>query len=492
MNANQDILTPKYNAYLRAYCSSASSYFYATSSSVTNVSSYRSTMYIHGGSYFPLNVNTSIMFNEETTNGTVNGAYTLYSTKYYDANSSESVKDTNTGYIVTTKTTTAGTSGAVATAIISSLKDMVGSVEIESGTISSLKLFGRNANGTYVIGEPKKDDSGNLVYNNGILTYNNLTANSDGQYTIVEKTAGVYNVARNKYQLITNIVSSSDISNYNSIKSQLVNSFGGVSGSLYCYGFRFENQPSQTTYFTAGSVSLSGNTYTNYEFLQSAVNFHLESSGVITAVVANISYSGEKKYRQMFNLYKIKRSSSDTTKISSVELLEKDVYGGTSYNASWYTVDSDAESDSSKYIGLNGYSMYLIQIPVEAGDYALGGANGAYFLYLDVGASGNSSETTPDTGDGGSDTETQDALIIKNVGFINSVASVDWDTYKVVIVSISLTDLSEAAYVYFLRNSNTEMYYYCDVASLKFTGLVDDGLTLSVNSAAVTPWSSAS
>ncbi len=161
---------------------------------------------------------------------------------------------------------------------------------------------------------------------------------------------------------------------------------------------------------TTADVLLNGVTRTDYEMVNGAINFHLSESGYITAIAGTYATNTGTAH-SLFSLYKVERNEENV--ITSVTKIEN-IYVNTSNDkAILYNQDKENPPmgytlafDSTAMNNLETHSSaYYFEIPVSAGDYALGSAvgetDGAYLLYLDIGAnaggSGEGDETVTRT-----------------------------------------------------------------------------------------------
>ncbi len=348
--------------------------------------------YLGKGSIIPLNVNTEEMFNEEVNQESrITYQGTRYTTnyltnKYYREHSVELTLASNTGYIIG-----GGGSGAWVRARIQGVKGSKGGIgtSITSGDT--------------------------VVYDTATNTHNMkfYTVTPSGTNKEVEAGDGFI-----KYTEVTNSLAQS------------------MSGKATMSGIRFEATATNGIQInkdgsvdaeritTADSVILNKQTKTNYQMLDGAINFQLSDSGYITAVAGTYyKLSPDIEEHSLFSLYKVTRNASNVitnvTKINNIYLNDADkksVLYNQASKPDGYTLAFDSEVMNK----LTTWSAaYYFEIPVEAGEYALGGAvgetAGAYLLYLDIGANGAIGDTGGDTqpGEGGP------AYTIEGVNFVD-------------------------------------------------------------------------
>lgn len=132
------------------------------------------------------------------------------------------------------------------------------------------------------------------------------------------------------------------------------------------------------------------------QYVPGAINFKISNGtkgGVITAVVGAYSYYRDQN---AFSLYKVKYKANNSNEIESLEKIESVKKDGKEvYNAKWYN-ETEASAVDGK---LPKNYAYYIEIPVDDGDYVmgLGYANTCrcgYLMYLDIGANGGNTDTT--------------------------------------------------------------------------------------------------
>lgn len=207
--------------------------------------------------------------------------------------------------------------------------------------------------------------------------------------------------------------------------------------------------------YEAKKAYILGKEYSNYEMTANSIDFHVQQSGSIKFFAGTYYDTGEK-VNNFFSLYHIKRNGE---KIDSVKEIDK-IYtlsgdyvylytdGTTSsgVNANTLTDDKlkfDCEWISNPTVGITKKSLYYFEIPVNKGEYALGSAkegDGAYLLYLDIGANGEGSGETGYTMD--------------KVRFVNSGTPtlnngvVDVSAYKPALITLSGSSTAEEIAVF--------------------------------------------
>lgn len=177
---------------------------------------------------------------------------------------------------------------------------------------------------------------------------------------------------------------------------------GILNGQDSVYGLHFMKAQIGTEYSDGHQVVIpkavvNGTTYTNYQVPYDCIDFNLKDKGYIN-FFAGTYYTGNNSF---FSLYKIDRDSNNKIiKINRISKIyepkqSKDPYiyeydDGTMTSG---TKNSDTPIFNTAWIEKNDSIVmnkaYYFEIPVNEGEYALGsvsGANGAYLIYLDIGA----------------------------------------------------------------------------------------------------------
>lgn len=171
------------------------------------------------------------------------------------------------------------------------------------------------------------------------------------------------------------------------------------------YGVHFMNtQISINNIYTADKAVINKETYTDYEMTANSIDFKVEKKGYVN-FFAGTYYSGNKNF---FSLHHIFRDET-TKKITRVKEISK-IYSRSGSSAYVYlysdgsysengidqntlTLEFDCEWITNPTMVNN--AVYYFEMPVNGGEYALGSAStgdGAYLMYLDIGASATSGD----------------------------------------------------------------------------------------------------
>ena len=290
-----------------------------------------------------------------------------------NTNNDYSVKDTNTGYIIA-----GGHSGVTA----NNLTD----VDIRiTGEVDNYSISGRLAKSVNTNGTIKTQNGQDLVY----------TYNSSGLKQLYQS-----GITYEKYT-----------ASRKNMEDTFKNAYQNNSGRLG--GIHFMNSSiSMDHMIVAPKVLINGQTYTNYQMPENAIDFNLKSKGFINFFAA-LYFGGNSTF---FSLNHIIRNNDNTIKeINHITEIYQNlsnkslpyIYKYTNQNSegyyysnnsntlpsgyqcifytSWIETPSLENWDTSNYMT----KLYYFEIPVNEGEYALGsvsGRDGGYLLYLDIGA----------------------------------------------------------------------------------------------------------
>lgn len=145
-----------------------------------------------------------------------------------------------------------------------------------------------------------------------------------------------------------------------------------------------------------------GSVYYDYEVPEDSINFNLATDGYVTFFGAtyyvNSTYGSNKSF---FSLHEIERNEDNSIKeIREIKKIYANLGSDKVENPYVYSYDGSLPSNTdanhlvfdvswiSTNVQMVNYCLYYFEIPVNAGEYALGsvsGLNGSYLLYLDIG-----------------------------------------------------------------------------------------------------------
>ena len=189
------------------------------------------------------------------------------------------------------------------------------------------------------------------------------------------------------------------------------------------YGLHFmSGEISEDNIVTAARAVIEENTYTNYQLPANSIDFLVSKNGYIN-FFAGTYFSGNNSF---FSLHQIFRDENNA--ISAIKEISEIYSNGNLFDDYIYKYDDGTYSDTltnehslvfsttqiKRHNSLTTNAVYYFEIPVNAGEYALGSVNGgtgAYLMYLDIAANGNADDagvtdfgsveyrSTPDTAD---------------------------------------------------------------------------------------------
>ncbi|MBP5593662.1 MAG: hypothetical protein J6X75_05825 [Clostridia bacterium] len=222
---------------------------------------------------------------------------------------------------------------------------------------------------------------------------------------------------------------------------------GLLEGQQYVYGLHFmQSSISSSRVVTVPKVVINGVTYYDYVMPEDCIDFVVAERGRIT-FMAGTYFSGSR-VNSFFSLHRVFRDASNNiieikelSEIYSNGSSDLYIYRYVGDNNYYYSNGTEAVALPSGYVlifdtsvirsnnaNLTMNSVYYFEIPVDAGEFALGSASGdgAYLLYLDIAANaGFSMKTTI--------TEVYEITIYEllypeGVAFVDATDSVAYDT----------------------------------------------------------------
>lgn len=219
-----------------------------------------------------------------------------------------------------------------------------------------------------------------------------------------------------------------------------------LSNSSNIYGLHFMDALiNQNKTVTIQKAIINGNEYSNYIMPQDCIDFNLSVKGQLN-FFAGTYFPGNTTF---FSLHHITRLNNVITSISEISK----IYGDPTNNSKSYIyqyVGQGQPSLPSGYILMFDTSwittptmvenaMYYFEIPVNAGEYALGsvsGADGAYLIYLDIGASlrSLSDGTTLETSIKGMDFVTANSITSANIA--TTLTAITANTNSIVVIVV--------------------------------------------------------
>lgn len=232
------------------------------------------------------------------------------------------------------------------------------------------------------------------------------------------------------------------------------------------YGMHFMNAPIDIdNIYRADYAVIENSEYENYQMAANSIDFSVKSRGYIN-FFAGTYYNGSDK--NFFSLHEIKRNNNkeiieikeiskiyankNNPKSKYVYLYEDGDYSG-DYSAETYQLLFDTEWITNPEMVM--YAVYYFEIPVNAGEYALGSAStgdGAYLMYLDIGANGNEGSEVPSPGN-------DKDYYMSGVDFVNASSVTldengEYPAFKDVTVALSDVSETESAQTIYMRNND--------------------------------------
>lgn len=285
--------------------------------------------------------------------------------------------------------------------------------------------------------------------------------------------ASVYTIGQN---LRTTAINEDDYSKYAESKSAFLESITG--GNIY--GLHFMSANIDISHLvTADYTLINGEEKTNYQMPASSIDFNVAERGFIN-FFAGTYFDGNDSF---FSLHHTERDANGA--ITAIKEISE-IYGSSDNKKDYiykYSDDSYSISLTSDYSllfstsqikktsNITSNAVYYFEIPVNAGEFALGsvdGGTGAYLMYLDIATNGGTDQhanvdtfgsveyrSMPDIADNSIVliTYEQQASQATNI----AVAYIESDkryniTYNGSLTTITITVLSEDYDVYFNGN----------------------------------------
>ncbi len=346
----------------------------------------RNTNYLMAGTVLPLNVDTTVMFATPINNYTnSNGVSGLLTTEYYTTHSSELVDSKNTGYIaVGTGTSTRDSAIRVR---MYQFDGLYKSFNKTSGTNTAATLYENVSDKLVLLG---LDANGNFVQLSD--TYNNIISG---------------NKSNSFFTSYSKVDADATYQNYTKVRTALDTIFTGntYNNTTTIQGLRFYTAINGTTVSAPAGAQMCGTPIN--DLVSNSINFRVNSSGLITAVAGSFFQSSN---HSLFDIYEVERSGGNVSAVYKISKIYADdsgniyyVYdgGSDSYDGNTaYTKKYDVAWTDSK---IPSYTLSYYEIPVKTGEYAIGGENGAYLMYLDIGANGSGGGSSSGGGGSGGD-----------------------------------------------------------------------------------------
>ena len=173
-----------------------------------------------------------------------------------------------------------------------------------------------------------------------------------------------------------------------------------LESSPFVHGIHFDNNAISTSNLLtvpANTIRVNGKKITTtYQLPKGSIDFNLKEEGIINFFAG--TYNSSNVSLNFFSLYEVTRNNSGN--ITALTQIKK-IYTATSGSGYVYQTGNSKPSGADELVFdvetvLHGNApiinmMYYFEIPVNAGEYAMGVAGstqGAYMIYLDLGANG--------------------------------------------------------------------------------------------------------
>lgn len=237
-------------------------------------------------------------------------------------------------------------------------------------------------------------------YDNSALEVLTRTSKSDGFVRISDDFNGANSsVSGNLSGYSKKTVSELGLQKYGDSDGGARKDMGDVllGGGNNIYGMHFMNAPisTQNVYY-APYAKINGEDHYNYPMTANSIDFHLKTKGYIN-FFAGTYYGTEENFFSLHHI--IKRGTTGIQTIKEISL----IYGKGSGTYIYKYTDGTFSQGNSEPEGYEVVfdtswittptivykAVYYFEIPVNAGEYALGSAStgdGAYLMYLDIGA----------------------------------------------------------------------------------------------------------
>lgn len=237
-------------------------------------------------------------------------------------------------------------------------------------------------------------------YDNNALEVLTRTSKSDGFVRISDDFNGANSsVSSNLSGYSKKTVSELGLQKYGDSEGGARKDIGDVllGGGNYIYGMHFMNAPisTQNVYY-APYAKINGEDHYNYPMTANSIDFQLKTKGYIN-FFAGTYYGTEVNFFSLHHI--IKRGATGIQTIKEISL----IYGKGSGAYIYKYTDGTFSQGNSEPAGyevvfdtswittptIEYKAVYYFEIPVNAGEYALGSAStgdGAYLMYLDIGA----------------------------------------------------------------------------------------------------------
>lgn len=183
-----------------------------------------------------------------------------------------------------------------------------------------------------------------------------------------------------------------------------------LTGHNFIHGIHFDNnQVSQSNLLTipTNTARVDGTDYTTtYQVPKGSINFKLREKGIINFFAG--TYNSSQVNLNFFSLYQVDRNGGNISNIKEITQIYENTADGNpyvyKYSDNTYSSGTRGNLVFDVATILKGNApvvnmLYYFEVPVNAGEYAMGVAGstqGAYMIYLDLGAHAGETQTIID------------------------------------------------------------------------------------------------
>ena len=243
-----------------------------------------------------------------------------------------------------------------------------------------------------------------------------MTYKTGGKFKTISEIPTTGKLSDSQQQMLANLGLSKYADCYADYRSSITNK---------CYGIHFMQASVSITNTMRADVFLNGENLSNYEMPTNCIDFNLYDRGFINFVAGSYFTAQTPQNNSFFSIYEITRDPDDVTTITAIKEIRK-IYAKLNSNgeidtsrAYYYTYLIDGSEvgassipegyemvfdsrwithpNDSSYYGAGGSDpsawsnnrAFYFEVPVNAGEYAIGsteGRTGAYLTYLDLAA----------------------------------------------------------------------------------------------------------
>ena len=262
----------------------------------------------------------------------------------------------------------------------------------------------------------------NTAYTNMATTYGSLTPNISYNDSKLE----VLTYYNNGWRRISDAHNQNNTTTNSQIRNYTKTSFSDLglvkyedsrnslqdilTGSSFIHGIHFDNnQVSASNLLTvpANTARIDGTEYTTtYQVPKGSINFKLREKGIINFFAG--TYNSSQVNLNFFSLHQVNRNGGNISSIKEITQIYENTAEGNpyvyKYSDNSYSAGTRGNLVFDVATILKGNSpvvnmLYYFEVPVNAGEYAMGVAGStqcAYMIYLDLGANAGQTQAVVD------------------------------------------------------------------------------------------------